>query len=151
MTSHVIDLTWSGQFQIITHSTSQGWLSHQSPDFPNLSNQPSDFWINLLNQPFESTYAINLFIELAALLACGTSLPLTNVRMWEDVLLLTEVRMIQVVNFLTDHPLIEAWGASPLSILWWRCGCKPSWKQLGLLSYVDVSFVFYKTLGQWRE
>ncbi len=28
MTSHMMDLTWSGQFQITTHSASRGWLSH---------------------------------------------------------------------------------------------------------------------------
>ncbi len=28
MTSHVMDLTWLGQFQIITDPASQGWLSH---------------------------------------------------------------------------------------------------------------------------
>ncbi len=37
MTSHVMDLTWLGQFHIII---SRGWLSHPSPDLPNLSNQP---------------------------------------------------------------------------------------------------------------
>ncbi len=75
VTSHVMDLTRSGQFQIITDPAPQGWLRHQSPDLPN---QPSDFWINLSDQPFESTfrtnfsnqsfesiYAISLLIELA--------------------------------------------------------------------------------------
>ncbi len=59
VTSHVMDLTWLGQFHIITHPASQGWLSHQSSDLPNLPNQPSDFQINLSNQPFESTFCIN--------------------------------------------------------------------------------------------
>ncbi len=51
VTSHVMDLTWLVQFRIITDLVSQDWLSHQSPNLPNLSNQPfkSTFWINLLN------------------------------------------------------------------------------------------------------
>ncbi len=62
MTSHVIDLTWSEQFQIITN-----------PAYPEIDLVISDltyliilltfgstFWINLLNQPFESTFWINL-------------------------------------------------------------------------------------------
>ncbi len=84
VTSHVMNLTWSGQFQIITNPASRGWLSHQLPDYLifriNLPTFGSNFWINLSNQPFESTYAINLLIELAAPLACDTSLFLTNVR-----------------------------------------------------------------------
>ncbi len=84
MTSYVMDLTWSGQFQIITDPASRGWLSHQSLDYLifqiNLPTFGSTFRINLLNQPFESIYAINLFIKLAAPLACGILLPLTNVR-----------------------------------------------------------------------
>ncbi len=85
VTSYVIDLTRSGQFQIITDSAPRGWLSHQSLNLPNqpsdfrinLSDQPfeSTFQINLSNQPFESTYAISLLIESAAPLTCGTSLP----------------------------------------------------------------------------
>ncbi len=55
MTSHVIDLTKSGQFQIITDPASQGWLSHQLPDYLtfriNLPTFGSTFWINLSNQP----------------------------------------------------------------------------------------------------
>ncbi len=37
------------------HNSSQGWLSHQSPDLSNLPNQPfeSTFWINLYNQSFD--------------------------------------------------------------------------------------------------
>ncbi len=45
MISHVMDLTWLGQFHIITF---YDWLSHLSTDLPNLSNQS-----------FESTYIIN--------------------------------------------------------------------------------------------
>ncbi len=46
----------------------------------NLPTFGSTFYNNLLNQPFESAYAINLRIELAAPLACSSSLPLINVR-----------------------------------------------------------------------
>ncbi len=60
------------------------------------------------------------------------------------VLLPTEVRMIQVVDLLADHPLVEAWSISPLSTSWWRCGWKPCWMQLGLLLFADISFVFRK-------
>ncbi len=81
MTNHVIDLTWSGQFHIITHPASRGWLCHQWFDLPNLPNQTSDFRINLSNQHFKSTYIINLLIELAAPLAYSTLLFLTNVGM----------------------------------------------------------------------
>ncbi len=52
--------------------------------------------------------------------------------------------MIQVVDLLADHPLVKVWGASFLSKLWWRCDYKSNYTQLGLLSYVDVSFVFYE-------
>ncbi len=60
------------------------------------------------------------------------------------VLLSTEVGMIQIVDLLADHPLVEAWNVSPSSIPWWRCKWKPCWMQLELLSCVDVSFVFRK-------
>ncbi len=60
------------------------------------------------------------------------------------VLLLTEVRMIQVVDLLANHSLVEAWSVSPLSTLWWRCGWKLCWTQLGLPPCADVSFVFRK-------
>ncbi len=59
----------------------QNWLSHQSPDLPN---QPSNFRINFSNQLFKSTYVINLLIDLAAPLAYGTLLLLTNIRTWES-------------------------------------------------------------------
>ncbi len=89
VTSHVMDLIWSGQFQIITDLVSQGWLSHQSPYYlifqMNLSNVRSTFWINFLNQSFELTYAISLLIELATPLACDTLLPLINVHTWESI------------------------------------------------------------------
>ncbi len=52
--------------------------------------------------------------------------------------------MIQVVDLLADHPLIEAWSISPSSTPWWRCGWKPCWTQLGLLPCANVSFVFRK-------
>ncbi len=60
------------------------------------------------------------------------------------VLLPTEVHMIQIVDLLADHPLVEACSVSPLSTPWWRCGWKPYWTQLGLLPCADVSFVFRK-------
>ncbi len=37
------------------------------------------------------------------------------------VLLPTELLIIQVVNLLADHPLVESWGVSPLSNPWWQC------------------------------
>ena len=72
------------------YNSSQGCISYSSPDLPNLTFQIT-FQINLSNQPFESTYTINL---LAAPRACGTLLFLTNERMSEGVLLPPEVRMI---------------------------------------------------------
>ncbi len=114
-----------GTFQIITDPASQGWLSHQSLDyltfriiFPTFG---STFQINLLNQPFELTYAISLFIKLAAPLAYGTSLPLTNVRMWEststyggiynsDSWLFCRSPTRQGVKcIIFEHPLVVVW------------------------------------------
>ncbi len=80
MTSHVMDLTRSGQFQIITDLAPRGWLSHQSPDYLTfqiiLPTFGSTFWINLLNQLTQSS----LLIKSAAPLAYDTSLPQTYVR-----------------------------------------------------------------------
>ncbi len=74
MTSHMVDLTWSVQFQIITNPVYPKVdlvMSHLTyvinlPTFGsifqiNLSNQPfeSTFWINLLNQPTQSTFSLN--------------------------------------------------------------------------------------------
>ncbi len=85
MTSHVMDLTWSGQFQIITDPTYPEFdlvISHLTYLIFQINLLPfgSTFQINLSNQPFESTYAINLFIELAMPLAYDTSFFLTNIR-----------------------------------------------------------------------
>ncbi len=60
------------------------------------------------------------------------------------VLLPTEVYMVQVVDFLIDHPLVEAWSVWPWSTPWWRCRWKLCWTQLELLPYANVSFVFRK-------
>ncbi len=73
VTSYMMDLTWLGQFQIITH-----------PAYPKIDLVIRHltyltFQINLSNQLFESTYATNLLIKLAVPLACGTLLSLTNV------------------------------------------------------------------------
>ncbi len=88
VTSHVIDPTWSGPFQIIPDPASRVWLSHLSPDYLifqiKLPTFGSNFQINILNQPFESTYAISLLIKSASPLASGTWLPLTNIRTWES-------------------------------------------------------------------
>ncbi len=56
MTSHVMDLTWLGQFQIITdliYSEVDLVISHLTYLTFWLSDQPfeSTFWINLRNQP----------------------------------------------------------------------------------------------------
>ena len=69
MTSHVMDLTWSRQFYIITYP---------KVDFSLIIRHLTylTFLPNLLNQPFESTYAIYLS---AAPYACDTLLLLTNV------------------------------------------------------------------------
>ncbi len=63
MISHVIDLIWSTQFQIITDLVSKDWLSHQLLDYLifqiNRLTFGSTFWINLLNQPMQSTFSLN--------------------------------------------------------------------------------------------
>ncbi len=46
------------------------------------------------------------------------------------VLLPTKVCMIQAVDLLANHPLVEAWSVSPSNTPWWRCGWKPCWTQL---------------------
>ena len=60
---------------ILYHKLSQGkpFKNHLLSNLPNL-------FVNFPNQSFKLTSIINLFIELATLLACDTSLPLTNVR-----------------------------------------------------------------------
>ena len=74
MTSHMIDLTWLGQFHIITYPKADLVICHLTY---------LTFQIILLDQPFgltfESTYAINLLIELVAPQAYGTLLFPTNV------------------------------------------------------------------------
>ncbi len=72
MTSHMMDLTWSEQFQIITD------LAY--PEIDLVISHLTYLTFRLLNQPFKSTYAINLLIESAAPLVCDTSFPLTNIR-----------------------------------------------------------------------
>ncbi len=86
VTCHVIDLTWLGQFQSITdpvYLEIDLVISHLTY-LINLSTFGLTFWINFLNQPFKSTYAINLLIKLVVPLGCGTLLPLTNVCTWES-------------------------------------------------------------------
>ncbi len=144
--SHVMDPTRSGQFQIITNPIPRGWLSHQSPDYLTF-RIISDFQINFLNQPFESTFWINLHNQPSHWIGGATSLwyvasSKTYVR--RIVLLPTEVRMIQVVDLLANHPLVEACSVPPSSTPWWRCRWKPCWTQLGLLPCADISFVFRK-------
>ncbi len=144
--SHVMDLTRSGQFQISTDPASRGWLSHQLPDYLTF-RIISDFWINLLNQLFESTFWINSRNQPSHWIGGATSLwyvtsSKTYVR--RIVLLPTDVRMIQVVDLLAGHPLVEACSVPPSSTPWWRYRWKPYWTQLGLLPYADVSFVFRK-------
>ncbi len=106
VTSHVMDLTRSGQFQIITDPVPRGWLSHQSPDYLifriNLPTFGSTFWINLLNQPTQSAFSLNRrrhWLVVRYFL---------QTYVHRIVLLPTEVRMIQVVDLLADHPLVEA-------------------------------------------
>ncbi len=80
MTSYMIDLTWSGQFHIITHPEINFWLIIYHLTYltflVNLPNQhfKSSFWINLSNQTSQSIY-----IKLAALLAFDTLLPQTYI------------------------------------------------------------------------
>ena len=57
MTSHMMDLTKLGQFHIITHFKINFSLIIRHLTYPTVS-------VNLLNQLFESIYAINLLIEL---------------------------------------------------------------------------------------
>ncbi len=78
-----MDLIRLGQFQSITdpaYPEVDLVISHLT----YLINIPTfglTFQINLSNQLFELTYAINLFIKLAAPLACGTLFSLTNICM----------------------------------------------------------------------
>ncbi len=130
VTSHVMDLTRSRQFQIITDPAPQDWLSHQSPDLPN---QPSNFRINLSNQLFESTFRINLCNQPSHWIGGATRLVVhrfLQIYIHRIVLLSTEVYMIQVVDLLADHLLVEAWSVLPSSTPWWRCGWKLCWTQL---------------------
>ncbi len=143
VTSHVMDLTWLAQFQIITDPASWGWLSHQSPDYLtfqiNFPTFGSTFWINLLNQSIQSTFSLN---RRCYWLVIRHFLWQTYV--YRRVLLPIKVCMILVVDLLADHPLIKVWSILSSSSPWWRCGWKPCWMQLGLLPYADVNFVFRK-------
>ncbi len=125
VTSHVMDRTRSGQFQIITDPAPRGWLSHQSPNLYLLDQLfESTFRINLSNQPTQSAFSLNrrrYWLVVRRFLQ-------TYIR--RIVLLPTEVRMIQVVDLLADHPLVEAWSVSPSSTPWWWCWWKPCWMQL---------------------
>ncbi len=125
-----MNLTWSKQFQIISDPIFRGWLSHQLPDYLtfwiNFSTFGSTFQINLLNQPMQSTFLLNRRRHWLMIRCVFWQ---TYVR--KRVLLPTEVSMIQVVDLLTDHPLVEAWSISPSSAPWWWCGWKPCWTQLG--------------------
>ena len=67
MTSHVMDLTRSGRFGIITYPEVDLSLIIRHLTYLTFS-------VNFLNQPSQSTY-----IESAAPLACGTSPPQTYV------------------------------------------------------------------------
>ena len=67
MTSHVMDLTKSRPFHIITHYKIDLTLIIRYLTYLTFS-------VNLLNQHFESTYAIKLLIELTVLRACVTLL-----------------------------------------------------------------------------
>ncbi len=82
VTSHMIDPTWSGQFQTIINPAYLEVdlvISHLTY-LINLSTFRSTFRINFLNQLLESTYAISLLIKSAAPLAYSMLL-LPNVRM----------------------------------------------------------------------
>ncbi len=141
VTSHVMDLTWSRQFQIITdpaYLEVDLVISHLTY-LINLPTFKLTFWINLLNQPTQSTFSLNWRRHW---LVVRHFLWQTYVR--RRVLLPTEVRMIQLVDLLADHPLVEAWSVSPSSTPWWWCGWKLYWTQLGLLPCANISFVFKK-------
>ncbi len=81
MTSYMMDLTWLGQFYIITHSEVNLLLIICHLTYLTFliksCNQPfeSTFWINLRNQLFQSIY-----IELAALQASNILRPQIYVR-----------------------------------------------------------------------
>ncbi len=81
MISHMIDLTILGQFQIIidlAYPKVDLVISHLTY-LINLLTFGSTFQINLLNQPFESTYTISILIKSATPLAYDTLLSLTNI------------------------------------------------------------------------
>ncbi len=67
-----MDLTWLEQFHIITYSEIDLSLIIHYLIYLTFS-------VNFPNQPFKSTYTINLSIKSATLLACDTSLPQTYV------------------------------------------------------------------------
>ncbi len=143
MTSHVMDLTWLRQFQIIIDLASWGWLSHQSLNYLtfriNLPTFRSTFWIHFLNQPMQSAFSLNWRHHWLVIRRF-----FWQTYVHRRVLLPTEVCMIQIVNLLADHPLIEAWSVLSLSTPWWRYGWKLCWTQLGLLPCADISFVLKK-------
>ncbi len=64
VTNYVMNQTWLGQFHIITHLKVDLVICHLTYFY---------------NQPFESIYAMNLFIDLVLPLICGTSLSQTNI------------------------------------------------------------------------
>ncbi len=72
MTSYMMDLILLEQFYIITHPKIDLVISYLIYLI---------FQIYFLNEPFQSTYAINLLIALVVSLACNTSLFQINVYM----------------------------------------------------------------------
>ncbi len=115
MTSHMIDLTWLGQFQFITDPTYPELdlsISHLAY-LINLLTFGSTFRINLLNQPTWSAFSL-IWRRHWLVVHCF----LWQTYVCGRVLLSTEVRMIQVVDLLADHPLVESWNVSPSSIPW---------------------------------
>ena len=68
MTSHVMDLTCSGQFNIIIYLKIDLSLIIRNLIYLTLL-------VNFSDQPFKSTYAINFLIKSAVLLPCGMTFP----------------------------------------------------------------------------
>ena len=141
ITSHVMDLIRLGQFYILTYLEVD--LSLIIHDLTYLIK--SNFCFNLLDQPFELIFWINLCNQAFYWIGSTTNwcyIAFFDKRTYVGEYTPTYWGMYDLGSWLfCRSPTSWVMEVSPLSTSWWRCEWKPCWTQLRLLSYAVVSFV----------